>query len=400
MSPAELRAQRAHAYRAWLTPLLRYVLASGFGLLVGAVAIGSAFAYADWLKRVPPDFPAEWIGAGLCALLLWVSPIRTFLKEPDGVFLVPMEARLGPYFAAGLRSAFLWQSALLIAAFGVFWQLYAIVEAGADRRAFLLYAVLLAVAKGANVLAAWSEDRMREDSHRRLFRLLRLALCVGAAYVLLRYPLDRSGLFTLLVWLTLLVSHRLVPRYQPVHWSRLARLEQLYLHRMRRFLRNFVDLDDADPPARGAVLPGRLAGKLTPYGQGYAYLHLYTATLLRSELPGMLLRLAGIHWLISAVFLQEAVIAASLVLLGIAGGVQLRELERRHRLTFWTYVYPLPPGRRALAAARVALGAHLVLLLVLAPALLLAPVGWLGGAALLAAALHGLWNYRSLTKGV
>ncbi|WP_166240502.1 ABC transporter permease [Paenibacillus turpanensis] len=367
--PGVIRKQRSEAYWKGIAPLFRYVLQSGFGLFVGAVVIGIAFWYSDWLKTVPADYPAHWAGTVLLAPLLWWSPIRTYLREPDMLFLLPMESSLGGYFQRSRLNAWLGQTVLLLIALGVFWLLYSRTSLGAEGHAFWLYAIVIAAGKWASVLGAWYENRLRETVHRRLFAFLRLLVCAGVMYVLLRFELERSGLFSLLVWGTLLLGYRLVPAYAMANWTRLFDLERQHARRMQLFLSQFVELSEPLQTARPRLGAARLADRI-PFSKQYTFLYLYAKTVLRSDVTGIVLRLAAIEWLVVLLYDQWLVKAAAFVIFAAAAGVQLRTLEKYHRETFWTFIYPLEPQGRVKAARAVASTVWATVVLVMAVPLL------------------------------
>lgn len=67
--------------------------------LIGA----GGYAYSDWLKTVPADFPAAPLAGVILAAILAYAPPATLLKEADAVFFLPMEEKLGGYMQSALK---------------------------------------------------------------------------------------------------------------------------------------------------------------------------------------------------------------------------------------------------------------------------------------------------------
>lgn len=57
--------------------------------LIGA----GGYQYSEWLKVVQSDFPAETLIAVFIGVLLAFSRPTTLLREPDQVYLLPLESK-------------------------------------------------------------------------------------------------------------------------------------------------------------------------------------------------------------------------------------------------------------------------------------------------------------------
>ena len=95
---------RFHHYVNELQKYLKYVI-TGHLVIVFVFALGAAgYQYSEWLKVAPDDFPTTWLVAGVIGVLLSFSPPTTLIREPDKVYLLPLESSLMVY----MRKALSW----------------------------------------------------------------------------------------------------------------------------------------------------------------------------------------------------------------------------------------------------------------------------------------------------
>jgi len=78
--------------------------------LVGA----GGYQYSEWLKIVQLDFPAEIVIAVIVGILLAFSRPTSLLREPDQVYLLPVESKMSQYFQKALGWTF-WSQVWIVA---------------------------------------------------------------------------------------------------------------------------------------------------------------------------------------------------------------------------------------------------------------------------------------------
>lgn len=78
--------------------------------LIGA----GGYQYSEWLKVVQTDFPAEIIIALIVGILLAFSRPTTLLREPDQVYLLPLESKISQYFNKALAWTY-WSQVWIVA---------------------------------------------------------------------------------------------------------------------------------------------------------------------------------------------------------------------------------------------------------------------------------------------
>lgn len=353
-----LRRARAEDWRKAVAPYVRDMARSGFPSFVVLAVLVALSSYTAFLEEVPPDFPTAAVGTALMALLLVRSPLRTYLRPVDAVFLMPREHEMRRYMKAAWRNGYVAGSALLLAAWLLFAPLYG--KSGAPTGAAALIPVLLAL-KALEDAGAWQERRMARGYARLLCRLLRAALTVAAVYALLVQPLLAALGFAAAAAALQAAVCRLPVRHR-FPWQRLFDEEAETRRRYERFFRSFTDI-----PAEGAAPARRpylawIAGYIG-HGRDHTYLLLYTLTLVRTDLGGMLIRLTAVGGLAGAVVGKAGVLAGwagAMIawLFALAAGVQAGTVRDAHRHTVWRHLYPLPEAGRRRAALRVATVAH------------------------------------------
>ncbi|GAB2676436.1 ABC transporter permease [Paenibacillus thermoaerophilus] len=342
-----LRKRRSAEFWRFAAPYLREAGGSLPGLL--AISGLGIYLYRSFLSDMPENFPTiAVLTAALGCVAVW-TPIRTYVREPDRVYLMPAESALGGYFKAALRSAFWWQAALAAALLWIAWPLY---RAGGGEQPYGLVLAVLWLVKALNVYAVWQQTYLREQSHRRLAAAGRAVATFASVYAALAYPapvaLIAAGV-CFVVWFCAVL--RIPPRHS-LGWETLIDLERRQRLRWISALNPFTDVprEEAAVKRRGAL--GRLA-RMIPMRERYAYDYLYALTWLRSELFGMTVRLTAL----GAVLLvavdgnwQRAAVYAAAALLT---GRQLRELAAFHPGFGYGPTLSLPPERRQASLRRV-----------------------------------------------
>ena len=353
-----LRRKRAEAWRKAVAPYVRDMARSGFPSFVVLAALAALSGYTAFLDSVPPDFPIAAVGAAVLTPLLIRSPLRTHLRPADAVFLMPREHEMKRYMKAAWRSGYIAGSALMLAAWLVYAPLYG--QSGAPTGAVAVLPALL-VLKAANDAGAWQERRMAFAAARRLCRLLRAALTLAAVFALLTKPILAALGFAAAAAALQAAVCRLPARHR-FPWQRLFDEETRTRRRYERFFRSFTDLpSESEVPARRPYAAW-IAGKIR-HSRDHTYLMLYTLTLVRTDIGGMLIRLTAVGALAGAMVGASGALAGwagamTAWLFALAAGVQAGTVRHAHRHEVRRHLYPLPEAGRGRAAARVAAAAH------------------------------------------
>jgi ABC-2 type transport system permease protein len=328
----------------------QYAVRSNFiGFLLFLVIV-SSYYYSKTLQQLPTTYPYIWIFVMVLVPLLVLSPIRTLLREPDRMFLLRVELQMGAYFRGGFVYSFFMQSFFNFLALAALWPLYRHCE-GMQAQPFLLIAGFLLIIKTANLLVTWQESQFVQQQGRISSRLFRYIVTFAAIYLLFLHSPLMAGTFLLVcicVWLAVFGKSS---RYQ-VNWEYLIEKEKHQQGRLYAFFNWFIDVPH---------LPARIRSRswisgitdMYPFRQSSTYMYLYTKTMLRTELFGIVERITFIGAL--AIFVLSSDTARSVVFFVVVliTTVQLSSLGQAHRYTFWLDMYPLERSRKAASLARI-----------------------------------------------
>lgn len=358
--PDRLWSKRALAFRSELKPYVGYMAQSGFPGVMILMLIVATIGYAALVRDLPSNFPITAFGVVLVIGFTCWSPLRTWLQPADTVFLLPRELEMRQYIRRSFRYTGIptllgvWFTLL------AYWPLYELGEGTANAAVLL---IALAALKAGNIAGAWQERRTAEAGARRVLRLTRWVLTGVTLAALFRLEPWKSILFGLLVALLMAVVYRLT-RKHALPWDTLIREEVRTRRRYYRFLALFIDVpSQSQRIARRSYVAW--IGRTIKFAQRETYVYLYTMTLLRTELGGMLLRLTllgmlVLYWLGDAVWLSGW--GSTIVFVLVAGiiGLQLGSLRHSHKYAVWGHLYPLPAQRRIDSLASVDRMAYMI----------------------------------------
>lgn len=346
-------------------PYFRYMSMSGFPAVFVLLLIVASIGYMQLLEQVPPDFPFATIGVVLFTPLVSWSPLRTWLRPPDIVFLSRREAEMGEYIAKSAIYNLIPGALLALIGLALYWPIY---RHGPGMSGVWTLAAALLAMKAANAAVAWQERRMAWPAARRVSRLLRWALTAAAIALFLVQQPWKAWLFAALACATGMLAVKLAQRFR-FPWERLIAEERRTIRRYYAFFSMFIDVPTLDSPAA----PRRYLSWITkrvPYRPDTAFVYLYAHTFIRTEIGGIVIRLVLVGASAIVVFGSGEWLGgwlAAAVYLAFVGmiGMQAGTLPLVHRHTVWRHVYPLPAAdriRSLLAVDRAAMVAASVML--------------------------------------
>ncbi|WP_053374699.1 ABC transporter permease [Paenibacillus sp. FJAT-27812] len=338
--------QRAKAFREETLPYFRYMGQSGFPAFMSLIVISSILGYINLIHHMPASFPIATVGVIALTLVLCWSPLRTWLALGDTVFLMPREANMGGYLRRSFR--YTTRACFVLAAL-VFLLYMPIYNQGAAVSGGWLLAVAAAALKAGNVWGAWKERQMTWPSMRRLMRLLRWLATAAILTAWLTCLVWQAVLFSLLVVVFFGLLYRLPSKHR-FPWERLIDEEARTRRRYYVFFGLFIDVPTLPSSiAKRSYLTWVL--RLIPYSSRNTFVYLYTASMLRTEMGGIILRLLFlgcliIYWFAEAVSLSGyGAVITFVIFMGLIA-VQLGGLRHIHRHSVWKHVYPLPEKQR------------------------------------------------------
>lgn len=350
-----LRQSRAAAFRKEIVPYFRYVLQSGFGLLVSAMFFAGFIWYIDLINKVPENWPAHIVGIAILTLAAAPAPLRTYFRPADPVYLLALENRLfHAYLEPALRRSITIGVLRTLAVFAIFAPIYTaapVMQKIAQSHPVVLLAILFGVLAGFNAYGGWRERKPASGVWRLSLKAVRWLLTIVIAAALLLKPLELAIPFTLLCMGVLWFLWRL-PIQHYVPWEKLIDDEEASRRRWMSFLSWSVDVPtETASPARRMWLSW--IGDIFLWRHQRAWHFLYAKTFIRSETLGTFGRWVIVIGIIMAVAHSAL---GNLIAYGVGlmvGGLQLAEL-RRVRFVETAHTLPIAPEGRYTAAASIA----------------------------------------------
>ncbi|MFX3673793.1 MAG: ABC transporter permease [Paenisporosarcina sp.] len=100
-------------YVTELQKYMKYVFTGHLAIVFVFVIGAGGYQYSEWLKTAPGNFPATWFVATILGLLLAYSPPTTLIREPDQVYLLPVESKLMSFMKKALNWTF-WSQIFIV----------------------------------------------------------------------------------------------------------------------------------------------------------------------------------------------------------------------------------------------------------------------------------------------
>lgn len=336
----DLWKQRFSAYTKEMQRYLRLIFNDHLKFALLFLAGGGAFLYQNWLKELPGDFPYVFVICLVVGLVLTYSPIRTFLKEPDLVFLLPLESRLSPYFKKSIWYSFILQFYGIVIVFAIAAPLY-FKFANISLQGYIGILVIMSVVKGINLQAAWQTHYHLDKKVHWADAVVRFSINFLLSFFLfsesdLIYPL-----IVLVVFIALLWSYSYINQGKALKWDLLIEKEAGRMMTFYRVANLFTDVPKVKNKVRRRSWLSWISEKL-PFEQKSAYLYLYMNSFFRtSDYLGIYIRLLVIGGL--AVYWSDFLwFRIPIVLLFIyLSGFQLLTLWRHNITKIWIDLYPI-----------------------------------------------------------
>ncbi|WP_404431929.1 ABC transporter permease [Sutcliffiella horikoshii] len=331
---------------------LRYMFNDHLVIVMIFLLSGLALAYQNWLEVVPPDFPYALLMGTILALLMTRGSIHTFLKDPDLVFLLPLEEKLKPYIKKSFLYSIVLESYFLLLVFGVSVPLFFTLT-DATLQTLISVLLLLLGMKSWNLWMTWLINFYTDKKVRLVDWWVRLALNFGLLYLVFS---EASLLFigvVVVIMLLLLAYFQNATKKMNWKWDLLIDNETKRMQLFYRVANLFVDVPGLkDKVTRRKWLDVFLS--LTPYAKDKAFDYLYLRTFLRSgDYFGLYLRLL----IIGAVLLVTLPVGYATYLVPVLvlylTGFQLIPMWRHHYNKLWLSIYPVQEKHRILAFTKM-----------------------------------------------
>jgi ABC-2 type transport system permease protein len=300
----------------------------------------AAFYYQEWVKTLTEDFPVAPLMAIVLSLVVTISPIFTFVVDPDKVFLLALEERLQSYFQRSIFLSFFVGLYVLVLFLGVFMPIYAQVT-GSGFQHFLPFLVVLSGLKLLNLFIRWRVQYYVEESTQRLDTFIRFV--VNGVFLFLLFKQASLWLIAVVgvLLLLLLFTYNKQTKKKGLKWERLIQLEERRMMSFYRLANLFTDVPKLKDEVKRRKWLDWLSSRL-PYKQDATFLHLFLQTFIRGgDYLGLWVRLTVIGGLILYFVTFGYGQILFVVLFIYLTGFQLLPLWNHHQNKLWIQLYPV-----------------------------------------------------------
>lgn len=226
---------------------MRFIFTGHIALVLVFIVGAAGYQYSEWLKVAPMSFPAEWLVAFIVGVLLAFSRPTTLIKEPDQVYLLPLESQMPQYFQKAVRWTYFSQVIVPVSAYIVAIPLLKTVTSltVAEIWSVLAFVVVL---KYLNVIIEFNYRYANRGQSVIIDRLARVLLSILTIETALTSGVAAAAIF-LLLFIAYNLSLRKKRLTQPVPYEHFIHLEQNRMMRFYRFANYFTDV----PHLRGTI---------------------------------------------------------------------------------------------------------------------------------------------------
>lgn len=312
---------------------LKFVLIFGLG--------AGAFYYQEWLSTLSAEFPTVFIIALLFAFVLTLGTIRTFFKDPDLVFLIPLEYKMKPYILKSFLFSAMIQAYIILITFGILLPLY-MHEKNINFSYGLFVLICLILLKSWNVWLAWKIQYFIPSWIKASDWIVRLTVNFVAAYLL--FDKASFGYVAALaaICIGLLFYYEfMVKNKKSMKWEQLIDLESSKMTTFYRIANLFTDVPHMKQKVkRRKWLDWAL--QVIPYKKESTFVYLYFKTFVRSnEYIGLYIRLLVLG-LVALYFVDNSYGRLFIFIFVLyLTGYQLITLWRHHQSKLWIDLYPV-----------------------------------------------------------
>lgn len=252
----EMWGTRFFDYMREFQRYMQYIFTGHLAIVLVFTIGAGGYAYSEWLKEVPIDFPAAILTAFVIGGALVYSPPVTLLKPADIVYFLPLEKQLSHYLGKALKWSTFSQMPLPLLLYIVSLPLLSATET-AKGAVLIWLAVFIIALKWIFVETEFLVHFARSGEGVWIDRLFRFIIAVLFIYLwlspylyLILIPAVFLGIYTA-YW-------RKQKMQKPFPYEHFITLEQNRMMRFYRFANYFTDV----PHLKGAISQRRWLGFL------------------------------------------------------------------------------------------------------------------------------------------
>lgn len=349
----QLWNKRVKEYWNMAIRYLRLIGNSGFLFTIYLAIIIGSYYYSELLKWLPEKFPATLFLAMVWTIVLTRSPVRTFLKKGDIVFLSPIEAEMSSYFKRSYTYSLIIQFSKMIFVVVIVMPMYrAMIDE--ELKSLLFILIVSFFVKAWNLVSQWEEQRLLYEFHRKQHYILRILINFVLSYLIFRGSsiVFILSILALQLFLYLFYYHHFKKHYS-LKWEHLVEVEEKMLMTFYRIANTFTDVPKLSAKVKRRRLVSQVL-KWFPFSQSSAYPMLFASSFIRSnDYFGIFTRLLliGVVFITIIPFTYGRIFVSLLFL--YMSGLQLSTLKKHHIVKIWPDLYPIAPEQKKQALSNV-----------------------------------------------
>ncbi|MGI8314510.1 ABC transporter permease [Halobacillus mangrovi] len=338
----ELWTRRFSEHMKETSRYLKYIFNGHIAFAMLFFISALAYYYQQWLLDLPDNFPTAVITGVAFGLFASYSPVRTLLKEPDLVFLLPAEFQLNDYFKRCLYYSFIVQLYVVFLIAAALGPLYFATYPELGTEHYLMMIGVFLIVKVWNMLSNWWMLKDRNPRIRWTDQIVKAILNVVIFYFLSKGEWVFASIVTVLLVVVVLYTYTLARQKAGLAWDLLVEKDQQRMRTFYRIANMFTDVPHLKNTVKKRhTLVQALVSKI-PYRQDRTYTYLYRITFTRSsDYLGMYFRLVIIGglaiWFVPNVWVK---IAFAILFLYLSA-FQMMTLWNHHRTVVWLDLYPV-----------------------------------------------------------
>lgn len=338
-------------YMGEVQKYMRFVFTGHLAIVIMFVLGAGGYQYSEWLKTAPSNFPAIWLTAAIIGIVLGFSRPITLIKQPDEVYLLPLETKLPLYFQKALKYTVVSQMLVVVLLYMVMWPMLRQV-------AGLSPSTILVGLAGAVILKWWNVQsefayRWAYQGHRVwMDRIVRI-VCSFVLITSILYVQFIPIIVMFLIIVSYPISWKKKIHETPFPYGHFVRLEENRMMGIYRFANYFTDV----PHIHGSIKHRAWLDwiyKFIPFGKQNTQSYLVFRTFIRTDDHFYLwLRLTIISALGAAFINIPIAIAIFVGALSFATAIQLKQALTTSNDFRMDMLYPLPKNSRKKAAIKI-----------------------------------------------
>lgn len=276
----EVWSKRFTHYMNEVQKYMRFVFTGHLAIVLVFVIGAVGYQYSEWLKVVNASFPAEWIIALIIGFILAFSRPVTLLREPDQVYLLPLESKMSLYFKKALTWTFWSQIGLVSIVYIVAIPLLNTVTELSSAQIWTVLIIIILL-KYLNVQIEFHYRYANRGHNIGVDKITRAVLSILTVQSILT---ARFSFVILFIVLLLIYDWALVRRVkeQPIPYEHFVKLEQNRMMGFYRFANYFTDV----PHLRGSIRRRswlNFVYSIVPYSQKSTQNYLVYRTFIRTD---------------------------------------------------------------------------------------------------------------------